>query len=100
MPSTRILTDAALESLYIDVGDLQDFVRVALSTAAGGEGDLANDLLSSLRTVGSGFGSLIYNLRPTAGFSAFRDHCKSLWDSLEHTPNLPKLLVIIYPTGT
>lgn len=80
-------------SFFIDVGDLQNFVSVALSTAAGGEGDLANDQLSKLRTVGSGFGSLIYNLRPDTGFLVFKERCKSLWDSLRHTPLLPTLLV-------
>ena len=72
---------------------MQNFVSVALSTAAGGEGDLANDQLSNLRTVASGFGSLIYDLKPEAGFLDFKDCCKSLWESLEQSPNLPTLLV-------
>ena len=77
----------------VDIGDLQKFISVALSTAAGGEGDLANDMLSNLRTVGSGFGRLIYDLKSDAGFTAFKDCCKSLWDFLKHTPSLPDMLV-------
>lgn len=46
----------------LDVNDLQSFVTIALATAAGGEGDLTKDKLSNLRTVGSGFGALIYGL--------------------------------------
>ena len=82
----------------VDVSDLQNFVSVALSTAAGGEGDLANDQLSNLRTVGSGFGSLVYDLKCDAGFLVFKECCKSLWESLEHTHTLPKLLVSLNRT--
>ena len=66
---------------------MQNFVSVALTTAAGGEGDFTNDQLSNLRTVVGGFGSLIYDLKSHMGFLEFRDCCKSLWDSLDHTNN-------------
>ena len=80
-------------SQYIDVNDLQNFVNVALATAAGGEGDIAHDKLSNLRTVGSGFGSLIYDLRSDTGFTELSDRCASLWTALSNNPDLPNMLV-------
>ena len=77
----------------IDVNDLQNFVNLALATAAGGEDDLTRDKLSNLRTVGSGFGPLIYKLPKTAGYDVLQEHCKSLWDTLKHAPRLPKIMV-------
>ena len=77
----------------IDVSDLQNFVNVALATAAGGEDDFAHDRLSDLRTVGSGFGSLIYNLPKEAGYRELSQRCTSLWDSLKNNPLLSKKLV-------
>ena len=76
-----------------DVHEIQSFVNVALATAAGGEGDLSHDRLSHLRTVGSGFASLIYNFPESAGFVQLKEACKSVWDALEKNENLPKLLV-------
>ena len=76
-----------------DVTDLQNFVNVALATAAGGEDDFANDRLSSLRTVGSGFSSLIYNLNPEMGFHELSDRCTFVWTAYENDRNLPKMLV-------
>ena len=73
--------------------DLQNFVSVALATAAGGEDDLANDKLSNLRTVGSGFKFLIYDMKEDTDFQALADGCMSVWVALKHTPNLPLLLV-------
>ena len=80
--------------LNADVHEIQSFVNVALATAAGGEGDLSHDKLSHLRTVGSGFASLIYNFPEDAGFVELKKACKSVWDALEKNENLPKLLVI------
>ena len=78
---------------FLDVGDLQNFVNVALATAAGGEGALACDKLSNLVKVGSGFGSLIYTLQQDASFIALADSCRSVWEAIKHTPSLPRLLV-------
>ena len=78
---------------FVDVNDLQKFVNVALATAAGGEDDLANDRLSNLRTVGSGFSSLIYKLDPKTGFRALRKKLLSIWKALESDTNLPQMLV-------
>ena len=46
----------------LGIEDLQSFVTIALATAVGGEDDLTKDKLSNLRTVGSGFRALIYEL--------------------------------------
>ena len=75
------------------MGDLQNFVNVALATAAGGEGDMANDRLSNLRTVGSGFSSLIYGLDPNTGFSDLCKRCRSVWEAFESDKTLPHMLV-------
>ena len=83
----------SLHSCFSDVNDLQNFVNISLATAAGGEGDLARDKLSNLRTVGSGFGALIYKLPPDAGYKTLMDRCKSLWETLKSTPKLPDMMV-------
>ena len=75
------------------MGDLQNFVNVALATAAGGEDALTRDKLSNLVKVGSGFGSLIYNLKQDASFETLSDSCRSVWEAMKHTPSLPRLLV-------
>ena len=85
-------------TLYTDVGDLQNFVNVALATAAGGEDDFANDRLSSLRTVGTGFGSLIYELKEDTGFEELCKRCTSVWIAYTIDKNLPELLVRIIVT--
>ena len=79
--------------ITVDVNDLQNFVNIALATAAGGEDDLTRDKLSNLRTIGSGFGPLIYKLAKTASYQVLQEHCKSLWDTLKHAPKLPKIMV-------
>lgn len=70
-------------------------MSVALDTAAGGEGALSHDKLSHLRTVGSGFASLIYDFPETAGFLELKKACCSVWDALDKNENLLTLLVKI-----
>ena len=82
--------------LLSDVNDLQNFVNISLATAAGGEDAYTRDRLSNLRTVGSGFGALIYRLPPDAGYKILVDRCKSLWDTLKSAPNLPYMMVRCY----
>ena len=77
----------------LDVNDLQNFVNVALATAAGGEDDLAHDKLSNLRTVGSMFGPLIYKLPTSAGYAVLAKRWESLWQTLQNSQDLPKKLV-------
>ena len=78
--------------IHVDVSDLQNFVNVALATAAGGEGDLANDKLSNLRTVASGFSALIYELKETTGFTELSNQLEE-WAVLRDNPRLPEMLV-------
>ena len=75
-----------------DVNDLHNFVNIALATGAGGEGDLTNDKLSNLKTVGSGFGPLIYKLPKTAGHKKLQENCKTLWDTLKLSPDLSEMM--------
>ena len=75
------------------MNEIQHFVNVALATAAGGEGDLSHDKLSDLRTVGSGFASLIYKFPNDAGFTELEEACTYVWDALKKNRNLPHLLV-------
>ena len=75
-----------------DVVDLQSFVNVSLTTSAG-EGDLANDKLSTLSIVGTGYRSLIYELKLDAGFETLSRGCSTIWKALEENAKLPKLLV-------
>ena len=79
-----------------DVTNLVNFVTVALATAAGGEGDMTTDKLSFLRTVGSGFGPLIYRLPKNADYHRLQDLCKTLWVTLESAPDLPDMMVILF----
>ena len=82
-----------LSSSSSDVNDLQNFVNISLATAAGGEDAYTRDRLSNLRTVGSGFGALIYRLPSDAGYQTLVDRCKTLWETLRSAPNLPDMMV-------
>jgi hypothetical protein len=75
-----------------DISDLHKFVQVALHTAAG-EGDFASDRLSRLKTVGSGFGPLIYGLYKEKSFSNFKICFEKVWEAIERIEDLPKHLV-------
>ncbi len=77
----------------VGVKDIQGFVTVALATAAGGEGDLASDKLSHLRTVVSGFASLIYEVKESDGYQTLQERCRSLWEAVAKNKDLPHLLV-------
>ena len=68
-------------------------MNVALATAAGGEGDLSHDKLSHLRTVGSGFASLIYDFPEESGFFELKKACTLVWEALDKNEKLPNLLV-------
>ena len=82
-----------LNTSHVDVTDLQNFVNVALATATGGEDDYANDRLSSLRSVGTGFSSLIYNLMPDTSFQALCERCESVWEAYHNDKKLLSMLV-------
>ena len=65
--------------------NLVNFVTIAC--------DMTTDKLSFLRTVGSGFGPLIYRLPQNADYHKLQELCKFLWVTLETNPNLPEMMV-------
>jgi hypothetical protein len=71
-------------------------VTVALHTAAG-EGDFANDKLSMLKIIGSGYGPLIYTLHENPNFENFQACSEQVWEGLEQTSKLPQFLVSVIP---
>lgn len=73
---------------------MHKFVNVALHTSVG-EGDLANDKLSRLKIVGSGYSPLIYDLQRRPSFENFKTCCMKVWEALEQTPTLPAKLVSV-----
>ena len=80
--------------LFSDLNGLVNFVTIALATAAGGEDAYTRDRLSDLKTVGSGFKDLIYNLPSNADYRLLVNRCnKSLWAALKSTPSLPDMMV-------
>ena len=72
------------------VTGLQEFVNVALHTATG-EGALPSAQLSDLKTIGTGFKPLIYDLPENANFELFQEKCELLWKDMQQ--QLPNLLV-------
>lgn len=74
------------------INDFQNFVRMALQTSAS-EGDLANDNLSRLAIVGSGYCPFIYDLKADADCDDFMDCCTKVWEALQLTPSLTENLV-------
>ena len=77
----------------LDLTDLQNFVTVALNR---GEDTLTNAKLASLRTVGSGFGYLIFDLTTEADFHSLACGCKFIWEAMKNTPNLAEYLVRLH----
>ena len=73
---------------------MQNFVTIALNTAAGGEGDLNTDRLSNLRKIGSAFSKFIFELPEDAGCQVLLEHCEDLWETLEQTKDLPEIMVL------
>lgn len=65
-------------------------MNVALTVA---EDDLSNDRLSNLRTVGSGFASLIYGLKDDIGFRTLYVRCLSVWAAYQKNMKLTDILV-------
>jgi hypothetical protein len=75
-----------------DISDLQNFVNVSLATSAGGEDDLSNDRLANLRTVGSGFSSLVYGMKENTDFETLSHKCLSVWTACKKNKSLSKML--------
>ncbi len=79
-------------SFIVGVSGIQEFVSVALHTSAG-EGALSSDKLSHLKTVATGYGPLIYDVKAMSSFEFFQSRCEAVWESMEKTSDLPELLV-------
>ncbi len=90
---SRLLYLYTVVLIVSDTNDLQKFVTIALTTAAGGEDDFTRDRLSKLLTVGKGFAALIYKLPQDMGYKELESRCKSLWEALDKDSRLPTLLV-------
>ena len=60
---------------------------------AAGQGDMEVKKVSSLYAAVTGYGPLIYDLPPDAGFIQFYESSQAVWKNLESDHNLPKKLV-------
>ena len=76
--------------IFSDLGQLQNFVTIAIQTASDAP---TKDLLIHLRTVGTAYSPLIFDLPSDASCEVLVGRCKGLWQALEETPNLAKLAV-------
>ena len=88
-------SECSVQFLFADVSQLQNFVNIAMATTTIAD-DVVCDKLSTLRTVGSAFGSLIYNLPVKEGYQTLCERCKLLWKALDNNKSLPKLLVRLF----
>ena len=78
----------------LGVGAVANFVEVATSTT--GEGDYHLERLSLLHSVATGYSSLIFDMKPSMGFTELNTKCNNLWKTLEENPDLPQCLVILF----
>ena len=69
-------------------------MSIALHMAAG-EGDFSSDRLSRLKTVGSGFKPLIYDLKAGSDLAFFEKCCSEVWEAIEEDGSLTTYLVSI-----
>ncbi|XP_058848399.1 E3 ubiquitin-protein ligase rnf213-alpha-like isoform X1 [Acipenser ruthenus] len=73
-----------------DINELKVFVDLASISA--GENDLDVDRVACFHDAVLGYSSMLYDLKPEAGFPAFRQSLKKLWKALESDKNLPEKL--------
>ncbi|XP_069050628.1 E3 ubiquitin-protein ligase rnf213-alpha isoform X2 [Lepisosteus oculatus] len=73
-----------------DINELKVFVDLASISA--GENDLDVDRVACFHDAVLGYSSILYDLKPDTGFSAFKDALKKLWKAFDNDPNLPKKL--------
>ncbi|CAL8304474.1 unnamed protein product [Lota lota] len=74
-----------------DMGDVKVFVELASISA--GENDTEIDQVACFHDAVMGYGPLLYNLRPTAGFKEFMTLAKLVWDAQHRDENLPHKLI-------
>ena len=75
------------------MADLQAFVNLALETGTCGEDRYSKDRMSNLRSIGSEFAPLIFNIQPDTGFEELASELGVVWSALESNPDLPQVLV-------
>ncbi|XP_028310203.1 E3 ubiquitin-protein ligase rnf213-alpha [Gouania willdenowi] len=73
-----------------DINELKVFVDLASISA--GENDMDVDRVACFHDAILGYSSMLYELKPDSGFSAFKEVIKKLWRALENDINLPKKL--------
>ncbi|XP_049324067.1 E3 ubiquitin-protein ligase rnf213-alpha isoform X2 [Astyanax mexicanus] len=73
-----------------DINELKVFVDLASISA--GENDLDVDRVACFHDAVLGYSSMLYELKPDAGFTVFKEVLKKLWKALDNDPNLPKKL--------
>ncbi|XP_036409284.1 E3 ubiquitin-protein ligase rnf213-alpha isoform X2 [Megalops cyprinoides] len=73
-----------------DINELKVFVDLASISA--GENDLDVDRVACFHDAVLGYSPMLYELKPEAGFQAFKDTLKKLWKALDNDHNLPKKL--------
>ncbi|KAL7850786.1 hypothetical protein SRHO_G00201350 [Serrasalmus rhombeus] len=73
-----------------DINELKVFVDLASISA--GENDLDVDRVACFHDAVLGYSSVLYELKPDAGFTVFKEVLKKLWKALDNDSNLPKKL--------
>ncbi|XP_072560845.1 E3 ubiquitin-protein ligase rnf213-alpha isoform X2 [Paramormyrops kingsleyae] len=73
-----------------DINELKVFVDLASISA--GENDLDVDRVACFHDAVLGYASMLYDLKPDAGFQSFNEALKKLWKAFENDCNLPKKL--------
>ncbi|XP_062387528.1 E3 ubiquitin-protein ligase rnf213-alpha [Sardina pilchardus] len=73
-----------------DINELKVFVDLASISA--GENDLDVDRVACFHDAVLGYAPMLYELKPSSGFTVFKEVLKKLWKALDNDPNLPKKL--------
>ncbi|XP_078124896.1 E3 ubiquitin-protein ligase rnf213-alpha-like isoform X2 [Sander vitreus] len=73
-----------------DINELKVFVDLASISA--GENDMDVDRVACFHDAVLGYSSMLYELKPDAGFHVLKEVLKKLWRALENDSNLPKKL--------
>ncbi|XP_028841461.1 LOW QUALITY PROTEIN: E3 ubiquitin-protein ligase rnf213-alpha-like [Denticeps clupeoides] len=95
-PRRLCLQELGLRRLFViwvkealeDINELKVFVDLASISA--GENDLDVDRVACFHDAVLGYSSVLYELKPQAGFMDFKEVLKKLWKALDNDPNLPK----------
>lgn len=66
---------------------------VDLASISAGENDMDVDRVACFHDAVLGYSSVLYELKPDSGFTAFKEVLEKLWRALENDSNLPKKLV-------